>query len=60
MDNLKEELKHCSYCKYYYCSPNQQMICFHGGISKKLTSRRRKICKNFELMNEHYKACVVK
>jgi hypothetical protein len=55
-----EELKHCSYCKYYYCSPNHQMICFYGGISKKLTSKRRNICKNFELMDEYNKTYVYK
>lgn len=54
-----EELTHCSYCKYYYCSPNHQMICFYGGISKKLTSKRRKICKNFELMDEYNKTYVI-
>lgn len=50
MELLKvvSEDKHCSMCKYYYCSPNHQMICFYGDISKKITARRKNGCKHFE------------
>ena len=48
MDYNSEDDKHCSMCKYYYCSPNHQMICFYGNISKKITARRKNGCKHFE------------
>lgn len=46
-DMGKDDIKHCSECKYYWCEPkSMQMYCYK--LAKRITARK-KFCKHYEL-----------